>query len=404
MSQQTAAEEYAAATRLAVEAAKGVTDTVRRMHTAIAGRSFGVFGGAGPTKQLHDGISGLVYTGVRAGVTAGGTLATATAQAIGRRRPRGALLDSVAGRTAAGILAGAFGERPHTPPTAMTVRLDGAEVPIERATLAAAYPDASDHLVLFLHGLIETERWWYPRPPRDGTPARQDFGTRLVAELDCTPIYLRYHSGRNISASGAELDALLNRLHAEWPREVRAISVVGHSMGGLVARAAVYSATAARSPWLDRLSNLVYLGTPHNGAPLELGAHVLSWTLRRFPETRPLGELLELRSEAIKDLRFGYLHEEQWSRRDADRLLDRVVHESPPVPSRVRQHSYTVTLARKRNGPLARFLGDLLVTPASSEAVLDAASRHWSGGLHHFHLLSHDEVYARLREWLREGP
>lgn len=398
----TSAAEYREAARILTEAANGVASTVERMHRAIARRSFGAASTpARPARLLHNGISGLVYTSVRTGITAAGVAATAAAHAVGTRRPPGALLDAPAGRAAAGVLAGAFGERTSIHPATMSLRVDGKEVPIERAALTAAYPEPSDHLVLFLHGLIETERWWYPRPPRDGRPPRVDFGTRAATDLDCTPLYLRYHTGRHISANGADLDALLGALVEQWPTEVRRISIVGHSMGGLVARSAVHSAVTAERAWLEPLSDVVYLGTPHNGAPLELGAHLLSWALRRIPESAPLGELLELRSDGVKDLRYGYLHEHQWRDLDPERLLDPAPRAHTECPDGLRQHCYTVTIARDRDSLLGRLLGDLLVTPNSSDTpTLPATSRHWSGGMNHFHLLHNDEVYERVRDWL----
>lgn len=398
----SSAEEYRNAVRMTSAAAHGITDTVEQMHQAIARRSFGATRTPGrPVKAIHDGISNLVYNGVRAGIAAADALAGTAAQAAGTRRPAGSLVDTPSGRALAGFLNGAFGEHPHAPVNEMSVRVDGEEIPVETDALRSAFPDATGHLVLFLHGLTETERWWYPRPPKDGSTPRSDFGTRLTADLACTPVYLRYHTGRHISANGADLSKLVGELIDAWPEQVRRISVIGHSMGGLVTRSAMHLAVDAGSPWVNKLSDVVYLGTPHNGAPLELGAHLLSWALRRLPESAPLGKLLDVRSDGIKDLRYGYLHEEQWRDLDPGQLLDPSPRAAARTPGGVRQHFYTVTIGRDRDGFLARFLGDLLVTPASSEDLSqNATSRHWTGGLHHFDLLHHDEVYERLRHWL----
>ncbi len=397
-----AAAEYRAAARLLTEAAQGVTRTVQRMHRAIARRPFGAFGvAAQPAKQWHDSISELVYSSVLAGLTVGGALTETAAHAVGSLRPSGSLVDSPAGGAAAGVLNGAFGERGYTAPPVMSLRVDGAAVPVDRASLTEAYPDAAGHIVLFLHGLIETERWWYPRAPREGRPARVDFGTRLATDLACTPLYVRYHSGRHISGNGRELDELMSALVAEWPTKVERISIIGHSLGGLVARSAVHTGAVDQSPWLSELAHVVCLGSPHTGAPLEFGAHLVSWTLRRFPESAPLGDLLELRSEGIKDLRYGYLHEEQWADRDPDVLLGRVKGIKAVVSPGVRQHFLSVTISRNRNGMLARFFGDALVTPTSSADESQEALRHWLGGMHHFDLLRHDEVYRQLLAWLR---
>lgn len=405
MSQDTSAAEYAATARLLGDAATGVTDTVERMHRAIAERPLGALGAAAaPARKLHDGISDVVYGSIRAGLRAGGALAATAAGTVGSARLPGSLVDSPAGRMASGIIAGAFGERAYSGPMAMTVRVDGAVVEVDRERLTPAFPRASGHVVVFLHGLIETERWWYRRPGEADAPVRADFGTRLAGDIDCTPVYLRYHTGRHVSSNGRELGELLNRLVDAWPVPVEQVSIVGHSMGGLVARSAVHQGVAGSQAWTGKLSHVVCLGTPHTGAPLELGAHLLSWALRRFPESAPLGELLELRSDGIKDLRHGYLHDDEWAEADPDALIRTAKRPMALVPEGARQHFFTATIARTRDGVLGRLLGDALVYPASSTDETQQAERHWAGGLHHFDLLQHDDVYDRIRDWLGSAP
>lgn len=402
MPTENAASEYRETARLLSDAAKGATSTVQRMHRAIARRPSRFFGRLlPPADQLHDSISDLVYTSVRAGITVGGALAETAAFIAGEWRPKGSLLDSPFGRTAAGVLGGTFGERPHTPPPEMSLRLDGKAIALDSASLAEAFPEPSGHLVVFLHGLIETERWWYQRGLDEKGRPRVDFGTRLTRDLACTPLYVRYHSGQHISVNGREFVEFLGKVVESWPTPVHRISLVGHSMGGLVARSAVHQATDTGVPWLSSLTDVVCLGSPHTGAPLELGAHVLGWALGRFPESAPLKDLLELRSPGIKDLRYGYVQELEWTGRDADLLLDRAERSPMQLPDSVRQYFLTVTIGRDQHGLLARFLGDGLVTPASSADRTQRAERHWLGGLHHFHLLRHDEVYHRIAAWLR---
>lgn len=400
----SAAGEYAAAARQFGEAATGVANLVQRMHQTIAARPFDALGAAAaPARKLHDGVSDVVYEGIRAGLRAGGNLATAAAEAAGITRQPGSLLDSPVGRTALGILGGAFGERVQAAPAELSIRVDGKAIDVERGALARAYPGATDHVVLFLHGLIETERWWYPRPGDEG-PVRVAFGTRLTEDLDCTPVYLRYHTGRHISANGRELAGLLQRLVERWPVPVHRVSIIGHSMGGLVARSAVHQGVQAGHAWTARLTHVVCLGTPHTGAPLEMGAHLLSWALRKVPDTAPLGELLELRSDGIKDLRHGYLHDEEWAEVDPDQLIRAAKRPMALVPRGARQHFFTATLARNPNGLLGRLLGDTLVLAKSAGDAAQEAERHVAGGLHHFDLLQHDDVYQRIRDWLSGAP
>ncbi|WP_371827533.1 hypothetical protein [Amycolatopsis sp. WQ 127309] len=50
---------------------------------------------------------------------------------------------------------------------------------------------------------------------------------------------------------------------------VTGIVLIGHSMGGLVARSALYQAQEQLVSWLPRVTGLVCLSTPRNGAPSE---------------------------------------------------------------------------------------------------------------------------------------
>jgi pimeloyl-ACP methyl ester carboxylesterase len=401
----TAADEFGGAARLLTDTAGGVASTVQRMHSAISRRAFGVAGpAAAPVKALHDGISGLVYGSVKTGIAAGGAVAGVLSRAAGTLRPRGTLVDSKAGQAATGVLNGAFGERAairgELLPSHMTLRVAHRAVPLEPAALAEHYPAASGRLTVLLHGLIETERWWFRRPGED-EPVERDFGARLAADLGSSPVYLRYNTGRHISDNGRELAGFLGKLVDAWRVPVTEIVLIGHSMGGLVARSALHQ--AAGSPWLPLVTRLVCLGVPHTGAPLERGANFAAWALRRFDESAPLGELLALRSPGVKDLRYGYLHEAQWTGADPDSVRRADVPVDTVIPADVRQYFLAATLARAENSLLARGIGDLLVLPGSAGDAAQTADRHWVGGLNHFALMHRDDVYQAILGWLREG-
>jgi len=159
---------------------------------------------------------------------------------------------------------------------------------------------------------------------------------------------------------------------------VTELALVGHSMGGLVLRAACHEAVSAGLAWPGLVRNLVTLGTPHGGAPLEKAVHVLAWALRRVPEAAPLGVILDTRSAGIKDLRRG---------------------STLPLLEGCRHTFICATVTRRPGHPLGWAVGDLLVRTRSASGPQAASSRHL-GSLHHFDLLRHPTVYRELRQLL----
>lgn len=136
------------------------------------------------------------------------------------------LATSAIGQRAIGFANGAFGERAdargNALPTAMSMRIGHRRIPTDRASLAAAYP-ASGRLAVLVHGLVETERSWFSR-----TAAGNDFGSRLADDVACSPVYVRYNTGRHITDNGRERAGLLSQLVQNWPTEVTAIVLIGH--------------------------------------------------------------------------------------------------------------------------------------------------------------------------------
>lgn len=402
--------------RLAAVALSGGTQRIAEVHAGIAGRVFATVGPvATPVRAVHDGVTRVVYTTVRAGLHG----AARAAGHVSSLRVDGTPLDSrPRARVALAIANGAHGDAIARIAPAlsldMTVRHEGADVPLDRASLSRAFPAARSTVVVFLHGLTENEgAWCYRSVAHHGRP-RVTFGSLLERDLGCTAVFLRYSTGLHISDNGRRLDALLNRLVETWPVEVRDLVLVGHSMGGLVARSALHVAgggTPEAQPWTRLVRDTVTLGTPHTGAPLERGVHRLAGALSRLPETRPVAALLSTRSAGIKDLRHGTLVEDDWSGRDLD-ALERGPHTRVPLLDGARHFVVLATLTRSPDARIAAVVGDLLVPPLS--AVGDpgdgeglgfpADHVHRIGGLHHFDLLSHPTVYARVRDWLVDRP
>jgi pimeloyl-ACP methyl ester carboxylesterase len=240
-----------------------------------------------------------------------------------------------------GALNGLIGDELHAADSPLAIEMAAAKVSEPRLP----------NVLVWVHGLGETEHvWGYEDVP------------------GWTSVHVRYNTGRAIADNGAELAALIEDL--DWP--VERIALVGHSMGGLVAR----SACARGGDWTARVTHTISLGTPHDGAPLAQAVQHLETVLRVAPETRPFARFLGRRSAGIRDLRRG--------------LRD-------PLLETARHGFVAATITRNARHPAGRVFGDWLVLSASASGEGDLLAL---GGAHHLALLNHPEVYAELKKWL----
>lgn len=398
--------EVRALARLAGDELGGAVGGIGAVHRAIADRvfaavRFGVGPVAAPVELVHDAITDGVYRAVRETAVAAGKLAERTVDLPGAEVPS----RTVFGAGFLGALQGLIGDdlEESRPILAgpMTLRVDGDPVPPEEIGNYVAQP--SPQVVVFLHGLVETEHAW-----RFG--GRTSYAEGIEQDLGYSTLQVRYNSGLHISENARQLSELLERLVEHWPVEVEQLSLVGHSMGGLIARGACFDACESKRAWVGLVRHLVCLGSPHLGAPLEQFVHYASAALVRMPETRPLGRLLRRRSAGIRDLRQGSLVDEDWRGVDTDALSRRAIREVPLLDGAA-HYFVTACVTRSPRHPLGRIIGDgLVLTP--SAAGRNRARRIGfddSNGLHvpaanHFTLLNHHAVYEGLRRWLSTAP
>jgi pimeloyl-ACP methyl ester carboxylesterase len=259
---------------------------------------------------------------------------------------------------------------------------------------------ATPRVVVFLHGLMETDHGW-----RLG--GRRSYGDVLRDEDGWTPVYVRYNTGLHISENGSQLDRMLDELAESWPVPIERMALVGHSMGGLVARSACCHASERDAAWVRHVRHTVSLGSPHLGAPLADIVHYADWALHKLPETRMFGAFLRRRSGGIRDLRRGSLVDEDWRDRDPHALRAQACREVPLLEGAT-HHFVSATVTRSAEHPVGRLIGDWLVLSSSASGVskartigFDEDAGHAIGGATHFALLNHPEVGERLREWLR---
>jgi pimeloyl-ACP methyl ester carboxylesterase len=193
---------------------------------------------------------------------------------------------------------------------------------------------------------------------------------------------------------------------------VAEIALVGHSMGGLVGRAACHY--AGEGSWRERVRHVFTLGAPHKGAPLELGANALCHAAARVPELRPFAAPIRVRAPGVKDLGYGYVVEEDWFGHDPDAFWTNTGTVVPYLQT-ANHYFVSATLTRRHDAPVGRLFGDLLVLHSSAWAHGGRGERlqfpvdRYShiGGATHFDLLNHPAVYHQLHKWLgarRELP
>jgi len=392
------------AARLATDATTGLTDLVEAVHARIAS----VPGRPGPADERTRGITGLVYKTVR-GVTraVGGSVDTvlaALAPALSPQTGERAGLPSPEREAVLAALNGVLGD--HLAKTAnplairMAFRRGGRTLPLQREALAAALPDAGEKLLVLVHGLCMNDLQWR-------RSNGHDHGEALAAALGFTPVYLHYASGLHVSTNGRALANQLAQLLEQWPRPIARFAIVGHSMGGLVARSALHYGRAAGHHWPDRLDDLACLGTPHHGAPLERAGQGVDMLLGATPYAAPFARLARLRSAGITDLRHGNVLDEDWKGGDRfEGATDRRV--AVPLPAGPRCFALAGTMARE--GDLKdKLLGDGLVPVASALGKHRLARRTLKFApdrqrvfeqTNHMQLLSSPEVFEQLRAWL----
>lgn len=375
--------------RLATEATAGLVDLVEAVHAGIA-RVPGLM--PVPADGRTRGLTGLVYRTVR-GVTrlvGGGVdallglLATdlSTAPSDPSLPGHQALLAAING-----VMGDHLDATGNPLAIAMALRHEGRALTLDMDDLRARLTAATPAVAVLVHGLCMNDLSW-PREWRE-----------RLAGAGITPLALHYNSGRAIASNGAEFAAMLDALVAAWPVPLQRLVIIGHSMGGLVARSALHQARQRQGAWPGLVSDLICLGTPHQGAPLEQLGHGVTLALAATPYAAPFARLARLRSAGITDLRHGRVLD------DAEAIA--------PLPEGVRCFAIAGSLGENDGALRQRVLGDGLVPlPSALGQHADAAralrfplGHTWVGaGIGHLALQTHPAVWEQLQAWLGLPP
>lgn len=388
--------------RLATRAATGVVGIAEGVHRGVWG-AVGLPGGDMPGRTR--GLTGLVYESVRrtSHLVGRGTEAALAGlepllEPAGEEYPerprRDALLAALNGVVGDHLAADA---NPLAIP--MTLRYRGA--PLRWGEGSPSVPEATGRVLLMVHGLCMNDRQWRAA---NGT----GHAGVLASAHGYTPVFVRYNSGLRTAWNGRELSAHLERLVAHWPTPVEELAVVAHSMGGLVIRSAFHYAEREGLRWPAHLRRVVFLGTPHHGAPLERAGNWVDVALGRTPFTAPFAALGRVRSAGITDLRYGHVLDDDDHGRD--RFGSHPDDRRPvPLPDGIGWYAMAATTAARRSALADRLIGDGLVPLHSALGRHDDERRSLAFAedarrivfrTSHLELLRSAEVTRQLIAWL----
>jgi hypothetical protein len=371
--------------KLAVDGVAGTSHLVEHLHGTVAGFAPPL----GPPASVRTrGITGLVYRAVRGvNATVGASIDAVAAPVIARLpRPGRSELREHWLAALNGVLGDHLAASDNPLAIPMSFRLDGETLEIAHTALSERIDKPSGKLLIAVHGLCMNDLHW----ARTSASGRErGMPARLGRALGFAPLYLHYNSGRRVEDNGGEFAGLLETLVEHWPVPVESITILAHSMGGLLARSALDRGLREEHRWPQSLDRMVYLGTPHHGAPLERAGHRFETLLGTSPYSAPFTRLGKIRSAGIIDLRHGGL---------------------PVSDAGVEEFAIAAT-ARTRAGRLVGgLLGDELVPidsalgrhPDPDRALGIPEDRcRVIPGAGHVGLLHHPEVYRNLRRWLR---
>ncbi len=381
--------------RLAVDATRGIVDLVEAMHHNIARIP-------GTTASKQDGrtagVSALVYRSIHgvtqvvgSGIDSALTVLAPYLGSIADRPEREHLQSALNG-----VLGDHLSASGNPLAIPMQLRRDGRPLQLTAQGLSVEIPDATGKIVVLVHGLCMNDRQWR-RPSADGDS--HDHGIALQNESGYTAIYLHYNTGLAISDNGLELAGLLETLTAQWPVALEELVIIAHSMGGLVSRSAYQQALQSNLSWSERLGKIIFLGTPHHGAPLERGGHWLDLILGAMPYAAPFAKIGRIRSAGITGLRHGQLLENR--------------HEPIPLPNGIRCYAIAGIIGTQDDALHAKYLGDGLVPLDSALGRHQDASRHLEfpadrqavlAATNHMQLLSDAGAYEAIKRFTAGSP
>ena len=377
-----------------------VTDIVEAIHREILLRPLGRFNDKNVTKWQR-GITGRIYGTVRH-----------TMQVVGNNLASGLNLynNMVPSKTVQplpksvrrliNILNGVMGDHlvTYDNPLAVSMLLYNHRCRVQHKAL-------SGRVIVLCHGLCMSHLSWH-------VSKKNHLGKAIMrSQPDATVLYLNYNTGRRISINGRNFSKVLQDLVDSNP-DISQIDIVGHSMGGLVARSALFYAKQQGFDWFKRVGNLVTLGSPHNGANLERIGYFVQDRIAKLPFAGSLAKLGDLRSAGIIDLRYGSIRDADWQALEGRSVLPAEFRHPTRLPLHVRSYLVAATLVEGHfDSKVSSLLGDGLVTIDSALGEYEGAQalivpechKAIFYGVSHYDLLYNDRVHQQVVDWLLDN-
>ncbi len=383
---------------LTIDAITGITNLVESMHHTIA--SFGGILGE-PNQNRATGITGMVYRNIRtvSGLVGGSIdlLLKQFSSLLGEK------CSSPEREVVLAALNGVLGDHLATRNNPLAIRMqfrrNGVPLTMGDQAFNQSVRQSNGKIALMVHGSCMNDLLWNRRG--------HDHGAALARDLGYLPVYLRYNTGLHISQNGREFADLIEVFIKQLPQPIELV-IIAHSMGGLVSRSAYHYGKVAGHSWLNHLLKIVFLGTPHHGAPLERAGNWIDIILEISPYSKPFSRLGKIRSAGVTDLRYGNILDEDWKGRDRfEYSRDRRI--AVPLPDGLKCYTIAATTSEKSSILGDKLIGDGLVTLNSALGrhknadlnLLFPETHQWiARDMNHLDLLNHFEVYETIKHWL----
>jgi len=196
--------------RLVTNATIGITDLVEELHRQIVDAPFLP---STPIQKLITNIAGITYNNIRWSTR---LIERSIDKLLSEFAVLGEIERTNKSEAIRSVLNGVIGdfveEKDNPLKITMQFRHQGRSIALNKKSLEKVYPNINGRILLMVHGSCMNDIQW--------TRNKHNHGTELAKDLDKTPIFLHYNSGRHISTNGQNFNELLEKLVENWPLPV----------------------------------------------------------------------------------------------------------------------------------------------------------------------------------------